>query len=94
MIDAAIISSAPASGNRRSAASTLGGAYMMCSSARPAPHRPDGPCRAGGGAYPKGVTITDMQIAALPLDRHDFHPTGTTPLHSFHLQRSRRLTTL
>lgn len=26
------------------------------------------------GTYPKGVKITDTQMAALPLDRHDFHP--------------------
>jgi hypothetical protein len=25
------------------------------------------------GTYPKGVKITDQQMAALPLDRHDFH---------------------
>ncbi len=26
------------------------------------------------GAYPKGVRITDKQMAALPLERHSFHP--------------------
>ena len=26
------------------------------------------------GTYPKGVRITDKQMAALPLDRHPFHP--------------------
>lgn len=30
------------------------------------------------GTYPKGVKITDAQLAALPLAKHDFHPTGTT----------------
>jgi len=26
------------------------------------------------GTYPKGIKVTDQQMAALPLQRHDFHP--------------------
>jgi Rhodopirellula transposase DDE domain len=30
-------------------------------------------CTLDTGSYPTGVSYTDKQVAALPLQRHDFH---------------------
>jgi hypothetical protein len=38
------------------------------------PHRPTVHAELDERAYPKGIKITDKQMAALPLDEHDFHP--------------------